>query len=413
MVEGNKLISPIMKKEREQINRRDFMTKSSILTGSVLGLSFLPKVSDLKAETIKEPNISDKAASSKRKLGTLEVSSIGFGCMNLAGIYKPATDIKEAVKVIRAAYDNGVTFFDTAQSYGIGLSERQLGEAVKPFREKVVIATKFGWDIDFDKKAVKGYNSRPEYIGKATELSLQRLGTDYIDLYYQHRIDPSVPIEDVAGTIKDLIKEGKVRHFGLSEVGVATIRRAHAEQPLTSVSNEYSIWTRDPEAEVIPFCEALGIGFSPWSPIGPGFLTGAIKPGTILEPADARVTFKFPRFTPEAIKANYPLVEVIEKVAKRHDAKPVHIALAWHHSRKPFIVPIPGTTDINHLRENMAATKVKLSAQDIRDIEIGFVKIGVTGARFAPEQLAMGDNGSLLGTTSVGQNGKSPLPTKS
>jgi len=397
--------------ENEQINRRDFINKSSILTGSVLGLSLLPDFSSLKAETLKKTILSNMTANSKRKLGNLEVSSIGFGCMNLAGIYKPATDFKEAVKVIREAYDNGVTFFDTAQSYGFGLSEKQVGEAVKPFRDKVVIATKFGWDLDFDKKEVKGYNSRPEYIRKATELSLKRLGTDYIDLYYQHRIDPSVPIEDVAGTIKELINEGKVRHFGLSEVGVATIRRAHAEQPVTSVSNEYSIWTRDPEAEVIPFCEVLGIGFSPWSPIGPGFLTGTIKPGTILDPNDARVKFKFPRFTPEAITANYPLVEVIEKVAMRHNVKPVQIALAWHHSRKPFIVPVPGTTNVNHLKENMAANKVQLSSQDIRDIEIGFVKIGVTGARFAPEQLAMGDDGSLLGSSSVGKNGKSPLPT--
>lgn len=368
----------------------------------------LPNVGNSKSKEVDTYPLPDPKE--QRSLGGLKVSAIGFGCMNLSGIYKPATSQSEAVKVLRAAYDNGVTFFDTAQSYGLGLSEQQVGEAVKPFRDKVVIATKFGWEIDFDNKAVKGFNSRPDYIKRATELSLKRLGTDYIDLYYQHRVDPSIPIEDVAGAIQDLIKEGKVRHFGLSEAGVATIRRAHAVQTVTAVSNEYSFWTRDPESEVIPFCEALGIGLSPWSPIGPGFLTGTIKPGTVLDPTDARVTYKFPRFTSEAIKANYPLVEVLQKVGARHQASPGQVALAWHLMRKPFIVPIPGTTQIEHLKQNMGALNLQLTKADMQELEIGFATIGVVGARFAPEQLALGDEGTILGTSSVGKNGKSPLP---
>jgi len=388
------------------LTRRGFVIKTALGVGGITGASLL-SIPEGMASTHKQV-----ASMPERYLGDLKVSSIGFGCMNLAGIYKPATSQKEAVKVLQAAYDNGVTFFDTAQSYGFGLSEKQVGEAVKPFRDKVVIATKFGWDIDFDAKTNKGFNSRPDFIKRATEGSLRRLGTDYIDLYYQHRIDPNVPIEDVAGAVQDLIKEGKVRHFGLSEVGVATIRRAHAVQTVSSVSNEYSVWTRDPEAEVIPFCEALGIGFSPWSPIGPGFLTGNIKPGTTLDPTDARVAFKFPRFTKEAIEANYPIVELLESVGKRHNAPPVHVALAWLLTRKPFIVPIPGTTQIGHVRENVGAAGLKLTKADIADIETGFAKTGVQGARFAPEQLALGDEGSLLGTSSVGKNGKSPLPNK-
>jgi aryl-alcohol dehydrogenase-like predicted oxidoreductase len=399
-------------KDKSGLNRRDFVLNSAKSVGGLLAASMLPGIGSNASAQNTSKSLKPTSALNERYLGSLKVSALGFGCMNLAGIYKPATSQKEAVKVLRAAYENGITFFDTAQSYGIGLSERQVGEAVKPFRDKVVIATKFGWDIDFDSKAVKGYNSRPDYIKKATEGSLKRLGTDYIDLYYQHRVDPNVPIEDVAGAIQDLIKEGKVHHFGLSEAGIATIRRAHAVQPVTAVSNEYSVWTRDPEAEVIPFCEALGIGFSPWSPIGPGFLTGAIKPGVALDPTDARVTYKFPRFTPEAIKANYPIVELLQKVAKRHGAAPVHIALAWLLARKPFIVPIPGTTVTAHLVENVGALKVQLTPADMKEIEIGFATIGVKGARFAPEQLAMGDEGTLLGTSSVGKSGKSPLPKK-
>lgn len=347
-----------------------------------------------------------------RQLGPMTVSSVGFGCMNLAGIYRPATEFKEAVRILRAAYDSGVTFFDTAQTYGLHLSEEQVGEALRPFGDKVVIATKFGYEIDADKKQVKGLNSRPEYIKRVTEGSLRRLKTDYIDLYYQHRIDPTVPIEDVAGAVQDLIKEGKVRHFGLSEAGAATIRRAHAVQRVASVTNEYSVWTRDPEHEVIPVCEELGIGFSPWSPLGPGFLTGAITPTTKLDPTDARITYGFERFTPNAIRANYPIVELLSGVARRHNATPGQVALGWLLARKPFIVPIPGTTQEAHLKENVAGAGVQLTAADMKDIEDGFARIGVTGVRFPKAILDLSDTGAILGTSSAGGHGKTPLPRK-
>lgn len=346
----------------------------------------------------------------RRRLGSLEVSAVGFGCMNLAGIYLPPTDRQEAVKVLRRAYERGVTFFDTAQIYGPFLSEEQVGEALQPFRDKVIIATKFGYEVDPDTRKVIGLNSRPEYIKRATEASLRRLRTDVIDLYYQHRVDPKVPIEDVAGAVQDLIKEGKVRHFGLSEAGAATIRRAHAVLPITSVTNEYSVWTRDPEHEVIPVCEELGIGLSPWSPLGPGFLTGAITPSTVLEPTDARVSYQFPRFTPEAIRANYPIVELLRRVGERHGATPGQTALAWLFARKPWIVPIPGTTKINHLEENVASAQVQLSAADVTEIENGFAQIGVEGARFPASVLELSDTGAILGTSSLGGHGKSPLP---
>lgn len=352
------------------------------------------------------------ASTAQRKLGPLNVSSVGFGCMNLAGIYRPATEFKEAVSVLREAYDRGVTFFDTAQTYGFHLSEQQVGEALKPFRDKVVIATKFGYEFDADTKQMKGLNSRPEYIKKVTEGSLRRLKTDYIDLYYQHRIDPSVPIEDVAGAVQDLIKEGKVRNFGLSEVGAATIRRAHAVQHVASVTNEYSVWTRDPEHEVIPLCEELGIGFSPWSPLGPGFLTGAITPDTQFDASDARITYGFERFTPEAIRANYPIVELLRSVGQRHNATPGQVALGWLLARKPFIVPIPGTTQHAHLQENVKSVQIQLTATDMKEIEDGFARIGVTGVRFPKAILDLSDTGAILGTSSAGGHGKTPLPRK-
>jgi len=344
-----------------------------------------------------------------RRLGSLDVSAIGFGCMNLAGIYKPATPTPEAVKVLRAAYERGVTFFDTAQLYGPFLSEEQVGEALQPIRDNVVIATKFGYEIDPSMRTFPKLNSRPEHIKRTVEDSLKRLRTDVIDLLYQHRIDPNVPIEDVAGAVRDLIREGKVKHFGLSEAGAATIRRAHAVQPLTSVTNEHSVWTRDPEQEVIPVCEELGIGFSPWSPLGTGFLTGAIKPGGTLAPTDGRVSFQFPRFTPDAITANYPLVEVLWTVAQRYGATPGQIALAWLQARKPFIVPIPGTTTIRHMEENVGAARVQLAAADVAEIEAGFARIGVRGERLPPMVLAMSDTGAVLGTSSGGGHGKTPL----
>ncbi len=347
----------------------------------------------------------------KRRLGELEVSAIGFGCMNLAGIYLPAAPRAEAVKVLRAAYDEGVTFFDTAQLYGPYTSEQQVGEAVRSFREKVVIATKFGYEIDPTMKTFPKLNSRPEHIRRTVDESLRRLQTDVIDLLYQHRVDPTVPIEDVAGTVADLIREGKVKHFGLSEAGAATIRRAHAVQAVTSVTNEYSVWTRDPEHEVLPICEELGIGFSPWSPLGPGFLTGAIKPGGALPETDARVAFKFERFTPENIKANYPIVELLRRVGERHHATTAQTALAWLLTSKPFIVPIPGTTKIDHLKENVRAANVRLSPEDMRSIEDVVAANGVHGLRFPPEILALSDTGAVLGTSSVSGHGKTPLPT--
>lgn len=391
----------------EGLSRRRFLA----MAGATAGAAMLPQLATAQSHTTGASKAAIPATSSSvRRLGSLEVSPIGFGCMNLAGIYVPPTEKAQALKILRAAYESGVTLFDTAQLYGPFLSEEQVGEALAPIRDKVVIATKFGYEIDPDSKKMVGLNSRPEYIRKATEGSLRRLRTDVIDLYYQHRIDPNVPIEDVAGVMQDLIKEGKVRHWGLSEAGAATIRRAHAVYPVTSVTNEYSVWTRDPEHEVIPVCEELGIGLSPWSPIGPGFLTGAITPSTPLPPTDARVTYKFPRFTPEAIRANYPIVELLTRVGQRHGASAGQTALAWLHARKPFIVPIPGTTKEAHLKENMRALGIVLSSADVQEIEAGFKEIGVQGERFPPEVLAMSDIGAVLGTSSAGSHGKSPLP---
>lgn len=387
-------------------SRREFL-KQSAYAASAGVLSMAGSIAPGSVHAAVHPSTDGRAM---RRLGGLEVSPIGFGCMNLAGIYRPPTEMKEAIKVLRRAYECGVTFFDTAQLYGPFLSEEQVGEAVKPFRDKVIIATKFGYEIDPELRQFRGLNSRPEYIKKATEGSLRRLKTDYIDLYYQHRIDPNVPIEDVAGAVQDLIREGKVRHFGLSEAGAATIRRAHAAQPLTSVTNEYSVWTRDPEIEVIAICEELGIGLSPWSPLGPGFLTGAISPETLLAPTDARLSYRFPRFTPEAMHANYPIVELLRNVGRRYDATPGQVALAWLHARKPFIVPIPGTTQIAHLEENLGALRLRLTVEDMVEIERGFARIGVTGARFPPEILAMSDTGAVLGSSSLGGHGKTPLP---
>lgn len=390
--------------------RRKLLKAAGVMTG-------VSAISKLTPRALAQPtSLPEKSGSTEphllthRRLGPLEVSSIGFGCMNLAGIYWPATPQADAVKVLRTAYEQGITFFDTAQLYGPFLSELQVGEAMQPFRNNVVIATKFGYEIDPSRKSPPKLNSRPENIKRTVEDSLRRLRTDVIDLLYQHRIDPQVPIEDVAGTVQDLIREGKVKHFGLSEAGAATIRRAHAVQPLTSVTNEYSIWTRDPEHEVIPVCEELGIGFSPWSPLGTGFLTGAIKPGFVFPPGDARVSYHFPRFTPEAIRDNYPLVELITKIALRHDATPGQVALGWLLARKPFIVPIPGTTQISHLRDNVGRPDLQLTPADMEEIETGFARIGVHGKRFPDSVLEMSDTGAVLGTSSAGGHGKTPLP---
>lgn len=392
--------------------RRNLLVAMSLAAGAALATPLASTANAASRAMRIAPGATRVGDLAKRHLGPLEVSALGFGCMNLGGIYLPPTPQAKAVKVLRAAYDQGFTFFDTAQLYGPFISERQVGEALKPVRDKVVIATKFGYEIDPSMKTFPKLNSRPENIRATVEESLKRLQTDWIDLLYQHRLDPTVPIEDVAGTVKDLIAEGKVKHFGLSEAGTATIRRAHAVQPLAAVTNEYSIWTRDPEHEVLPVCEELGIGFSPWSPLGTGFLTGTIKPDVALSPTDARVSFHLPRFTQEAIKANYPIVELISNVAQRHGATPGQIALAWLLQRKPYIVPIPGTTKIPHMVENFGGAFVTLSSADMAEIEDGFARIGVVGKRMPDMVLDMSDIGAVLGTDSSGGHGMTPLPDR-
>ena len=325
----------------------------------------------------------------KRKLGrsNLEVSAIGYGCMGLEAVYGPATDRQEGIRIIHAAVERGVTFFDTAETYGPFTNEELVGEALAPFRDRVVIATKFGFDIAPDGQRSGGLNSRPEHIRQVAEASLRRLKTDVIDLFYQHRVDPNVPIEEVAGAVKELIDEGKVKHFGLSEAGAKTIRRAHAVQPVTAVQSEYSLWTRDPEPEVLPACEELGIGFVAWGPLGQGFLTGKIDPTTSFDSSDFRTAS--PRFTPEAREANLAVVDLLKEIAARKSATPAQIAIAWLLARKPWIVPIPGTTKLHRLEENIAAAGVELTAGDLRDIEAAASKIDVHGARLPEAVLAL------------------------
>jgi aryl-alcohol dehydrogenase-like predicted oxidoreductase len=326
----------------------------------------------------------------RRKLGNsgLEVSALGYGCMGLSFGYGPATDKQEAISLIRSAVELGVTFFDTAEVYGPFTNEEVVGEALAPFRDQVVIATKFGFDIDPNGQQ-RGLNSRPEHIKKVAEASLERLEVDTIDLFYQHRVDPDVPIEDVAGAVKRLVQEGKVRHFGLSEAGVQTIRRAHAVQPLTALQSEYSLWWREPEAEIIPTLQELGIGFVPFSPLGRGFLTGKIDENTTFDSTDFRNTV--PRFTPEARKANRALVDLLGSIAQRKHATPAQIALAWLLARKPWIVPIPGTTKLHRLQENVAAAAVELTGGDLRDIESAASQITVQGARYSESTQRMID----------------------
>ena len=321
----------------------------------------------------------------KRKLGksNLQVSAIGLGCMGMSFGYGPAKDKNEMISLLRAAVDRGVTFFDTAEVYGPFTNEELVGEALAPFREQVVIATKFGFKIGPKGEQI-GLDSRPEHIKEVADASLKRLRTDVIDLFYQHRVDPNVPIEDVAQAIKDLIQEGKVKHFGLSEPGVQTIRRAHAVQPVTAVQNEYSLWWRKPEEEVLPTLEELGIGFVPFSPLGRGFLTGRMNENTTFDSSDLRGTL--PRFTPEARKANQALVDLLGQIAERKKATPAQIALAWLLAQKPWIVPIPGTTKLNRLEENIGATSIELTTDDLREIEAAASKINVQGARY-PEHL--------------------------
>ncbi len=323
----------------------------------------------------------------KRKLGksNLEVSAIGLGCMGMSFGYGPAVDKQEGISVIRAAVERGVTFFDTAEVYGPYTNEELVGEALAPFREQVVIATKFGFAPDPNGgPRWSALNSRPEHIKEAAEGSLKRLKTDVIDLFYQHRVDPNVPIEDVAGAVKELIQQGKVKHFGLSEAGIKTIRRAHKVQPVTALQSEYSLWFREPEAEVIPTLEELGIGFVPFSPLGKGFLTGKISEDTQFDKSDFRNIV--PRFTPENRKANQALVDLIGTFAQQKKATPAQIALAWLLAQKPWIVPIPGTTKLHRLEENIGAVDVKLSPEDLRELETAASKIAVQGARY-PEEL--------------------------
>jgi aryl-alcohol dehydrogenase-like predicted oxidoreductase len=322
----------------------------------------------------------------KRKLGNsnLEVSAIGLGCMGLSFGYGPAVDKQEGIALIRSAVERGVTFFDTAEVYGPFTNEELVGEALAPVREKAVIATKFGFDLDPKTGQQRGLNSRPEHIKQVAEASLKRLKTDVIDLFYQHRVDPDVPIEDVAGAVKDLIQEGKVKHFGLSEPGVQTIRRAHAVQPVAAVQSEYSLWWRQPEEEVLPTLEELGIGFVPFSPLGKGFLTGAISESTTFDSTDFRNIV--PRFTPEARKANQALVDLLGEIAAQKQETPAQIAIAWLLAQKPWIVPIPGTTKLHRLEENIAAAGVELTHDDLRDIDRALSKVSVQGARY-PEHL--------------------------
>jgi aryl-alcohol dehydrogenase-like predicted oxidoreductase len=321
----------------------------------------------------------------KRRLGNsnLEVSAIGLGCMGMSFGYGPAADRQEMIALIRAAFERGVTFFDTAEAYGPYTNEELVGEALAPVRDQVVIATKFGFEFDSEGQQ-RGLNSRPEHIKQVVESSLERLDVDTIDLLYQHRVDPEVPIEDVAGAVSDLIEEGRVRHFGLSEPGAQTIRRAHAVQPVTAVQSEYSLWWRRPEEEVLPTLEELGIGFVPFSPLGKGFLTGAITESTTFDSSDFRNIV--PRFTPEARRANQTLVDLLGEIAARKQATPAQIAIAWLLAQRPWIVPIPGTTKLHRLEENVGAAAVELTPGDLREIEGGVSKVAVQGDRY-PERL--------------------------
>ena len=327
----------------------------------------------------------------KRQLGIRgpEVSAIGLGCMGMSFSYGPPKDKQEMISLLHNAVERGITFFDTAEVYGPFINEELVGEALAPMREQVVIATKFGFDLDPSKdprgmKGLPGLNSRPEHIKEAVEGSLKRLKTDVIDLVYQHRVDPDVPIEDVAGAVKDLIQQGKVKHFGLSEAGVQTIRRAHVVQPVTVLQNEYSLWTRTPEKEVIPTLEELGIGLVAYSPLGKGFLTGKIDETTTFDNTDFRNIL--PRFTPEARKANQVLIDLLGQIAEQKKATPAQIALAWLLAQKPWIVPIPGTTKLHRLEENIGAAEIELTPDDLRDIDSAASRITVQGTRY-PENL--------------------------
>lgn len=324
----------------------------------------------------------------KRKLANLEVSALGLGCMSMSSAYGPPADRAEMVKLIRGAHDRGVTFFDTAEAYGPFVNEELVGEALAPIRDQIVISTKFGFDIDLETGERRGgTNSRPEHIKAVAEASLKRLKTDRIDIFYQHRVDPKVPIEDVAGAIKELVAAGKVKYYGLSEAGIATVRRAHAVHPLAAVQSEYSLFWRGPEAELLPVLEELGIGFVPFSPLGAGFLTGKIDENTKFDPTDFRNSV--PRFSPEARKANMALVDIVKAVADRKGATPAQVALAWLLAQKPWIVPIPGTTKLHRLEENLGAGDLDLTSDDLTEISAGLSEIEVQGERLPEAALKM------------------------
>jgi aryl-alcohol dehydrogenase-like predicted oxidoreductase len=381
-------VSPSNIKETVGISRRNFLTNSALASaGLAFGPLLMAACSD--APKTNENEIDNGLAKNRnkmktRKLGSLEVSALSSGCMSISANYGPPADREQGIKTIRTAYENGVTFFDTAEVYGPYTNEDLVGEALQPFRDKVAIATKFGFELE-DPKG--GLNSKPERIKKVVEASLKRLRTDHIDLYYQHRVDPNVPIEDVAGTIKDLIKEGKVLHFGLSEANAKTIRKAHAVQPVSAIQTEYSIMERDVEHNgVLAVCEELGIGFVPWGPVGMGYLTGKIDANIKLDPKlDLRSTFD--RFSPENIKANMPIVEFLKRFAAKKNATPAQISLAWLLAQKPFIVPIPGTRNIEHLTENLGAINIELTPADLGEIETAMDKIKVHGGRMNEMQM--------------------------
>jgi aryl-alcohol dehydrogenase-like predicted oxidoreductase len=364
--------------DRRPLTRREFLADTALI-GAGLAIGSLSWA----APSDRHQN---RRSMKTRSLGKLEVSEMGAGCMSISANYGPPADKNQGIRVIRTAYDKGVTFFDTAEVYGPFTNEELVGEALAPFRDKVIVATKFGFDLE-----VGGLNSRPEHIRKVVEASLKRLRTDRIDLYYQHRVDPKVPIEEVAGAIKDLIKAGKVLHLGLSEPSTKTIRRAHAVQPVTAIQTEYSLMERDPERNgVLKACEELGIGFVPWGPVGMGYLTGKIDTRTKLDPkTDLRAGFD--RFSPANLAANQPVVDLLKRVAKRKNATPAQIALAWLLAQKPWIVPIPGTRNVNHLGENLAAIDVQLTAADLREIDTAVAKIKVHGGRMNEEQMRIVD----------------------
>ena len=375
----NKQVTGSNAQEPRSLSRRDFLTNTALIGA---GLAVGPMSWAASSDQPKEIN-----KMKTRKLGTLEVSEIGSGCMSISANYGPPAPRDQGIKVLRTAYEKVVTFFDTAEVYGPYANEELVGEALAPFRDKVAIATKFGFEFDASGKATGGLNSRPEHIKKVVEASLKRLKTDRIDLYYQHRVDPAVPIEDVAGVIKDLIKAGKILHFGLSEASAKTIRRAHAVQPVTAIQTEYSLMERSPERNgVLATCEELGIGFVPWGPVGMGYLTGKMDANTKLDP---KTDFRsgFDRFSPENLAANMPIVDFLRRFAEKKNATPSQIALAWLMAQKPFVVSIPGTRNIDHLTENLGATNVHLMPADLREIETAISKIKVHGERMNAMQM--------------------------